>query len=300
MFLISFVTQKNIFEVQKNIFFLFRFVLWLIIVIGPGAYGWEYYITPYQERAFMDLHQTLKPTGLIGHGYGIIGSLFIMIGVLSYSLRKRIKFMKNWGKLRNWLTFHIFLCTSGPALVVWHTTFKFNGIVAISFWSMVIVVLSGILGRYVYNRIPKTEDGHFRTVKFIESDQLNLRTQINQLVKLNEQQESLLGLQTMALRFKSPWFALGTAIKFDISGVLNWRRDQKVLQGVSINSGDKSGLLKLLKSYRWRTRQVFLIEPLQKIFTYWHIFHIPLATIMFIILAVHVAVAIVFGFTWIF
>jgi len=35
-------------------------------------------------------------------------------------------------------------------------------------------------------------------------------------------------------------------------------------------------------------------------FRYWHAFHLPLAILMFVILAVHIAVAILFGYTWIF
>lgn len=275
-------------------------LVWLTIVIGPGVYGWNYYMAPLEERAFMELHILLKPTGVIGHGYGIIGSLFIIIGVSTYTIRKRTRFMQNWGKLRNWLTFHIFLCTSGPALIVWHTTLKFQGTVAVSFWSMVIVVVSGVLGRYVYNRIPKTEEGHFRSVKFLENEQFKLKTLINSHVQLSTVQESDLGIQSIAMKFSSPWLALATAIKFDVVGLVNWRRDHTILQNFSIKKEQIPELVSLIRSYRWRTRQIFLLEPLQKIFTYWHVFHIPLAIIMFLILAVHVGVAIVFGFTWIF
>lgn len=274
-------------------------ILWLAIVLLPGYFGYDYYRTPLQERPFLDAHDLLKPTGLIGHGYGIIGSLFLFVGVSTYSLRKRVRRMQNLGKLRNWLHFHIFLCTAGPALVFWHTTLKFNGIVAVAFWSMVIVLASGVLGRYVYNRIPKTEEGHFRNVKFIEREQFKLRSEIQNYIELSNSQEAELGLQAGTLRFKSPWAALLTAIQFDLKGLVQWRRDQRFLMNLELSSDQKSEVLGLIKTYRWRTRQHFLLEPLQKIFTYWHVFHIPLATIMFIILGVHVVVAILFGYTWI-
>ena len=47
----------------------------------------------------------------------------------------------------------------GPVLVTLHTAFKFNGIVSIAYWSMVLVVLSGFVGRYLYVRVPKTLRG---------------------------------------------------------------------------------------------------------------------------------------------
>lgn len=265
----------------------------------PGYIGYDYYVTPLQDRPFMELHELLKPTGLVGHGYGIFGSLFLVIGVATYSIRKRSRWMQNRGKLRYWLHFHIFLCTAGPALVLWHTTLKFNGIVAVAFWSMVIVVTSGILGRYVYKRIPKTEEGDFRNVKFIETEHSKLRDQIKNYIDLNEHQEAKLGLQAGTLKFSSPWIALMTAIKFDISGLVQWKRDQNFLNDLELDNHQKSELLALIKLYRWRTRQHFLLEPLQKIFGYWHVFHIPLAAMMFIILAIHIIVAIIFGYTWI-
>ncbi|MBN1199798.1 MAG: hypothetical protein JXA23_10635 [Bacteroidales bacterium] len=38
--------------------------------------------------------------------------------------------------------------------MLFHTSFKFGGLVAISFWSMAAVFFSGIIGRFIYIRIP--------------------------------------------------------------------------------------------------------------------------------------------------
>ena len=53
---------------------------------------------------------------------------------------------------------------------MYHTTFKFGGIVAISFWSMTAVVLSGIIGRYIYNQIPKNIAGNELNSKSLFDD----------------------------------------------------------------------------------------------------------------------------------
>ncbi len=54
---------------------------------------------------------------------------------------------------------HIFLGITGPVLVCFHTVLKLSGIVALSFWSMVLVVLSGIIGKYIYELIPHSLSG---------------------------------------------------------------------------------------------------------------------------------------------
>lgn len=91
--------------------------------------------------------------------FGIVGSLMMLAGVSSYMLRKRIQKLSRFGLLKYWLEFHIFLCSLGPMLVLYHTAFKFRGLVAVSFWSMVAVVISGVIGRYIYLQIPRTIEG---------------------------------------------------------------------------------------------------------------------------------------------
>ena len=73
--------------------------------------------------------------------------------------------------------FHIFLCTLGPILVLFHTSYKFGGLVVISFWSMVAVFLSGIIGRFIYIQIPRTIEGRelsLNEIREMKSDVCNL------------------------------------------------------------------------------------------------------------------------------
>ena len=121
--------------------------------------GISYYMLNIEERVYHPDHALLKPSGIIGHGMGITGTLLIIIGVSSYMARKRYRFLLRIGLLKHWLEFHIFLCTLGPVLVLFHTAYKFGGLVAVSFWSMVAVFLSGIIGRFIYLQIPHTIEG---------------------------------------------------------------------------------------------------------------------------------------------
>ena len=120
---------------------LHRIYVVLFIVVGVGVtlllgvYGYQYYTTPLEERFFQSNYDLLKPSGVLGHGFGIIGSLMMIFGVAIYMIRKRVRSFFNLGFLKHWLELHIFLCTVGPILVLYHTAFKFGGIVAVSFWT---------------------------------------------------------------------------------------------------------------------------------------------------------------------
>jgi len=128
----------------------------LIILLNKGL---AYYKLSLEDRVYHPDHKILKPSGILGHGMGIIGTLLIIIGVSSYWARKRFRSLSRMGQLKYWLEFHIFLCTLGPILVLFHTAYKFGGLVAISFWSMVAVFLSGIIGRFIYIQIPRSIEG---------------------------------------------------------------------------------------------------------------------------------------------
>ena len=123
----------------------------------------------------MPIMNCLKPNGLLGHGIGIIGSISMVAGVSIYMLRKRMRSLGRLGKLKHWLEFHIFLCTLGPILVLFHTSFKIGGVVAISFWSMVAVVLSGVIGRFIYIQIPRTIEGRALSLNEVRGMKTDIR-----------------------------------------------------------------------------------------------------------------------------
>jgi len=118
-------------------------ILYFTIILASifllAYFGRSYYQLPISERPFHPNYELFKPSGLLGHGLGIIGTLIILIGLFGYMARKRMKIFARVGVLKYWLEFHIFLCTLGTVFVLFHTTFKFGGIISVGFWSLTIV-----------------------------------------------------------------------------------------------------------------------------------------------------------------
>ena len=138
-------------------------IVMVVIILAAIAYliytGYTYYQTSLEERFYHPRHNWFKPSGVYGQGLGIVGTFLIVFGVAIYIARKRYNFLSKYIRLKYLLEFHIFLCTLGPILILFHTAFKFGGIVSIAFWSMVAVVLSGVVGRFIYIQIPRTIEG---------------------------------------------------------------------------------------------------------------------------------------------
>lgn len=274
--------------------------VWLLVAVPPLYSGWDFYTTPVAERPYRDDYDWFKSSGTLGHGVGIAGSLMIIIGVATYSLRKRLNRLHRLGRLRNWLSFHIFLCTLGPFLVILHTTFRFSGLVAISFWSMVIVVASGVFGRYMYVRIPKTAEGQFLNIQQLFDRRSEIAATLFNKMGISDAELDQLGYRVHNQVDTGSGTALLSAVRYDVKRwgwKSKWKQlaDQNNLSDTQTAEGQR-----LVQRWIRLNQQITVYQPFQKLFTYWHVLHIPLAGVMFLILLVHVVVAVLFGYIWIF
>ncbi len=279
------------------------YVVWVVLAAIPLLQGWDYYQLDLTDRAYSVDHEFFKPSGLWGHSLGIIGSMMMIVGVAMYSIRKRFSALEHLGKLSTWLSVHIFLCTLGPFFVVLHTSFRFSGLVSISFWSMVIVVASGVFGRYVYIRIPKTLNGQFQDAANIRQSQQQL---VAEMTDDNVNAASVDVLKNLLVSSGSDGRSIPLMSSIRLS--LRSRRDQKLFKTKAEANVKTLGLANDLRERlvglaveHWKLeKQLELMKPFQRLFGYWHVFHLPLAIVMFLILFLHVGVAIAFGYTWIF
>lgn len=109
----------------------------------------------------INLTSTIQAAGEIyGHTLGILGFILMLMTETLYSLRKRSRTrVARWGRMSDWLQFHIFTGIVGPFMVLLHSSWKFNGLAGATMLLTVVIVISGFIGRYIYTRIPRTLDG---------------------------------------------------------------------------------------------------------------------------------------------
>lgn len=294
---------------------LHSFIIFLYFAIGVFLlfyflfYGWDYYNLPINERVFNSKHPELKPSGYIGHGLGIVGSLMMIIGVSSYMIRKRWRRIHRLGYLKHWLEFHIFMCSVGPLLIVFHSAFKFGEIISIGFWSMVIVVLSGVIGRVIYIQLPKTLQGENLTKDEIEKIINELLLKLDPLYH-----KELITLLELDITKKSSAevgnkLKLGDSffdsIKVIFSEGLKGRTKYKALKSVIYSKPDisydmRKESLRITKQIVSLRNKELLYNAFENLFRHWHIFHLPFAITMFVLMFIHIIVAILFGAKWIF
>jgi hypothetical protein len=93
-----------------------------------------------------------------GHALGILGFILMLATETLYSLRKRSRSAR-WGRMADWLQFHIFTGLVGPFMVLLHSAWKFNGLAGVLLLLTGVIVVSGFIGRYIYTAVPRSVDG---------------------------------------------------------------------------------------------------------------------------------------------
>ena len=242
-------------------------------------------------------------SGFVGHGLGITGSLMMLGGVALYSTRKRVKRFRFVGKIKHFLEFHIFLCLLGPTLVIFHSTFKFGGLVSVSLWSMIFVALSGIFGRYIYTQIPKTGEGDEVTLEDLTRENEVLRMRLKTQMHLSPQAldaiDAVSTLQPSA-RPRSVPRAIIALLRDDIKRASRLRAMKHLLMRENLPVDRVQHVVSIARSKSLLIRKIAFFDTARALFQYWHVIHLPFSIIMFIILVVHVALTVSLGYTWIF
>jgi hypothetical protein len=262
--------------------------------------GYSYYNTSIEGRFFHPDHASLKPSGAWGHGFGIIGSILMLVGVASYIVRKRFRSLSRMGALKHWLEFHIFVCTLGPILVLFHTSFKFGGLVAVSFWSMVAVFLSGVIGRFIYIQIPRSIEGRELSLSEVQEMKSNIGAILSQSYHLDEESYNII---VDSIKKRVEIYTSNAILRyfkkyFDDRATIH--RVKSVLKHNKLAKVEYRQVVRLVKNDISLNRRIERLTTMQNLFKYWHVAHLPFAIVMLIIMIIHVIVTITFGYRWIF
>ena len=102
---------------------------------------------------FLPLTLYLNPKEGLGYNLGVVGTI-MMAQLFIYSLKKRFKNTEWLPDLRYIFSYHIFLGIFGPILILYHCRFHLGATNSnVALWSMLIVSISGFIGKFLYHRI---------------------------------------------------------------------------------------------------------------------------------------------------
>jgi len=217
-------------------------------------------------------HQSPTFAGsLVGHLIGIVGTC-VMAMTLIYPFRKRI--LKKRGK-RNPINRHIYYGLIGPSLVVFHSAHKFSSLIGLlCLLSLLLVVLSGIVGKILFRKVN-------RTLKAQKEDLHFLKTAFRQL-------------RPEAARCKQSleWEETG-----EVAGELGLVESPEL----PAEEGQQACevIVKIAQSISEMENSVLIFSKTKNLFTRWIGIHYTLTFFLFAMVVVHILTSFYYGIRWI-
>ena len=279
-------------------------VLFVALLFAISVIGLPYYVLPVAERVRSPLHPWLKPAGYIGQSAGLL-AVAIFIFLWLYPIRKKARWLAWTGSVARWLDVHVLAALALPLLVAIHSAWRFEGLIGLGFWSMMVVWLSGIVGRYIYARIPRGKAGIELTLEEIATRRQQLLEQIATTHRPRRARDRARARHRSGRRAGAPeswgrccawwrttWRAAGRRAGSGAcarqSGPRRRKQDRQVLTWV----------LRLAKREMALTQQTRMLDATHAVFRWWHVLHRPVAIAALLAVLVHVTVVVALGATW--
>ena len=221
----------------------------------------------------------------------------MMLALLAYPLRKRLRFMQQWGALKNWFRIHMWLGILGPTLVLFHSTFHIRSTNAtVALFSMVFVVASGVMGRFVYTKIHYGLYGRRATLEKIQQEwlshaddaksRLQFAPQIEEWVRSFER-SALEREHTFPMNLLNfVWLGLYRQwVTFRCARQLRriWHRDSSPLVRSGVTRAHP-----LVPAYLREVQRVAQFGAYERLFSLWHVLHVPLIYLLAASTIVHI------------
>jgi hypothetical protein len=238
----------------------------------------------------------------VGYWIGVVGAS-MMVVLFLYPMRKHFKFAKNWGKLKWWFVIHMFLGVGGPLLILLHSTFRVGSLnAAVALYSMIIVALSGVIGRFIFARVNRglrDEQMSFQELQVHAG--LDKEVARSNLAPYPDVEARLKGFEQSELHAKGNWInylrqVFWLPIKMWVvyyrcisdvrKPMLKLAHDQRWSNQDLIRRQKRTN--KLVRRYLIAVVRVAQYTAYARLFSLWHVAHIPFVYLLVISAVVHV------------
>jgi hypothetical protein len=248
---------------------------------------------------------SLTPKSGVGYWLGIAGSLLMLL-LLLYPLRKRMRSLRAIGTVAFWFRAHMILGAFGPVLILWHANFRLGSINSnVALAAMLVVSTSGVFGRYLYGKIHLGLYGRKAAVREILADAEALKVliganlpaadhvvaQLNAFAQLGAAASKGV-LAGLALLPAISW--RGTVIRMQL--IAEARQviaveGRRLGQSRTVQRQRLAGVAKLVALHIAAVKKAAAFAFYERLFGLWHVFHVPLFFLLVIAAIIHIFAA---------
>lgn len=273
---------------------------WLIFISIVGVITIAGYFVVYPQTLYTPGEELFD----FGYNLGLAGGL-MMLTLLLYPLRKRWRFLENFGFLPTWFKWHMVLGILGPLTIIFHSTYHVyipyihpTGSInaAVAMYCMLLVSGSGTFGRFFYTKIHhglygrqttvnelKAELEQSGDVKSVFSFAPNIEKKLEDFRVAEEKHSktSGLGFGNFIMASLRAWW-LSLTLTRELRRTMRAQAKEK-----QFTAAQRQGMETLFKDYRDKinafldaVRDAAQFHTYERLFSLWHIFHIPLVYMM--------------------
>ena len=232
----------------------------------------------------------------------VVGGVMMLV-LFTYPLRKHVKFMRALGKVKWWFWFHLFLGVAGPWLILVHSTFHIGSLNAgVALISMVIVVLSGVVGRFITVRIHRGLDGERTSLRELSAKAGLIEGSVrSQLHFAPAVEKRLLAFEEHELRAQPGWLTyLRQVTLLPVQQAYAYQRCVMELRAPLRQRAAKHGWTdaelsrrqhrarRMARRYLFSVVRVAQYTAYERVFALWHLAHLPFVYLLVISACVHV------------
>ncbi len=248
----------------------------------------------------------LVPASGVGYWLGVAGAAMMLL-LLLYPLRKRVRFGGWAGSVAFWFRLHMVLGLVGPALVLFHANFGFGSLNSnVALVAMLTVAASGIVGRYLYGKIHRGLYGRKAAVHDMLADAQALEDSLGAELppgnaRIVAQMHAF--AQHAAAMPKGILVGLWTLPALAIRAGLTRRRLRRDAYRLIKVEGKRRGwsrrmrarhraaIAELVRLHIAAVRKAAAFEFYDRLFGLWHVLHLPLFIILIFAAGIHVVAA---------
>jgi Fe-S-cluster-containing hydrogenase component 2 len=226
---------------------------------------------------------------------GYIGTGLMVVSLL-FPLWKRSRLMQRIGSSAAWFDWHLVGGTIGPLYIILHAAMKLDNWVSVAYWAMIMIVLSGIMGRYLRTQVP--EMLHGREMEELEHERAmaKLRSLMPQAVAAADR--DLMAFRQAAMRVASKsgfLYAFLWTIVDDLKRPLRWARRKIAIMRSGASRKTRRELEKHAGMLMLLERRRILVPRTQGVLHHWKQVHVWFTFVMSAVSIIHIVVALTYS-----
>jgi hypothetical protein len=244
----------------------------------------------------------LSPKSGFGYAIGIVGGVMILLQLL-YAVRKRLPVLRGFGTVAGWFQAHMMLGIAGPLCILIHCGFSLGATNSnIALFSMLTVAGSGIFGRYFYSKVHRGLYGRKASLAELQASARDLRERGTKLLMMPELMDRIVEEERRLLAVGN-WNSLAlivapfaSAARYAAGRSLLRRYARAAIRITATRhkavATQRDRFERVAVDYVQRrmraTREVVEFRIYERLFSVWHVLHVPLFLMLIAAGIVHV------------